>query len=114
MKREPSVSHRWWTKWFFPRLLATEAYRYIFRNSKRRISPATAQNITHALSLLYVLTAGTAAGIGKNASSIIFKLGQDSRIDDHKWRGSAIRKTDLHLILLHFSLLRILLLRKAK
>ena len=65
MKKEPQVTHKWWSKIFFPHLLATQAYRYVFRNRPSTIDPVKAQKITNALSLGYVLIASTACGIGK-------------------------------------------------
>lgn len=65
MKKEPVVSHRWWSKLFFPHLLLTQAYRHIFRNkappTKRQL--ARYQTITNALSFGYVLIGSTVFGL---------------------------------------------------
>ena len=67
MKKEPVVSHRWWSKIFFPHLLLTQAYRHIFRNkappTKRQL--ARYQTITNVLSFGYVLIGSTMFGFGK-------------------------------------------------
>ena len=66
MRKEPlRDTNKWLNKLFFPRLLAATAFRYVFRNSGRRIKPETAQKITHALTFGYVASACTLAGMGK-------------------------------------------------
>lgn len=64
MRKEPlRDTNKWLNKLFFPRLLAATAFRYVFRNSGRRLSPETAQKITHALTFGYVGSACTLAGL---------------------------------------------------
>ena len=70
MKKVPKVSHKWWSKMFFPHLLATQAYRYVFRNRPSKIDPVKARKITDVLALGYVLLASTACGLGKFAKQI--------------------------------------------
>ena len=67
MKKEPVVSHRWWSKLFFPHLLLTQAYRHIFRNKAppTKTQLARYQTITNALSFGYVLIGSTVFGLGK-------------------------------------------------
>ena len=66
MKKLPQVSHKWWSKIFFPHLLATQAYRYVFRRPSK-LDPVKARKITDILALAYVLIASSSCGLGKFA-----------------------------------------------
>lgn len=66
MKKEPvSQTNKWVNKIFFPRLLVSTIWRYVFKDTKQRIHSETAAKITHGLSITYVLIASTFAGYGK-------------------------------------------------
>ena len=66
MKKEPvSQTNKWVHKVFFPKLLVSTIWRYVFRNSKQRVQSETAAKITHGLSIAYVLIGSTFAGYGK-------------------------------------------------
>ena len=50
---------------FMPHLLATQAYRKMFRIKPENYNSARANTVTNALSIGYVLVASTAAGLGE-------------------------------------------------
>ena len=50
---------------FMPHLLATQAYRKVFRVKPENFNSARANTVTNALSIGYVLVASTAAGLGE-------------------------------------------------